>query len=160
MRSQVGPEILPHLIILCGVGGEEALVAAASLPWTPSCMLNSFCSWGKTSCYNEADQIEREASKTQCSYYLLTGLQGEGRLSETAPGDPASGLLGEDGGGGDRGGVHGRGSVVVARRASQLARVVGLAGHRVVRLVHRVLLLLQRLQVCQATTSRPGGISS
>ena len=156
---QVGPEILPHLIILCGVGGEEALVAAASLPWTPSCMLNSFCSWGKTSCYTEADQIEREASKTQCSYYLLTGLQGEGRLSETAPGDPASGLLGEDGGGGDRGGVHGRGSVVVARRASQLARVVGLAGHRVVRLVHRVLLLLQRLQVCQATTSRPGEVS-
>ena len=155
MRSQVGYEILPHLIILCGVGGEEALVAAASLPWTPSCMLNSFCSWEKTSCYTE----EREASKTQCSYYLLTGLQGEGRLSKTAPGDPASGLLGEDGGGGDRGGVHGRGSVVVARRASQLARVVGLAGHRVVRLVHRVLLLLQRLQVRQATTSRPGEVS-
>ena len=114
---------------------------------------------GKTSCYTGADQRERQTSETQCSYYLLTGLQGEGRLSETAPGDPASGLLGEDGGGGDRGGVHGRGSVVVARRASQLARVVGLAGHRVVRLVHRVLLLLQRLQVCQATTSRPSGVS-
>ena len=85
--------------------------------------------------------------------YLLTGLERKRCLAKTAPGHSPPCLLCESSRRGDRGGGEGRGRSV-ASSLIVLAHFGHVANYAIVGLVHGIL-VLQRLQVRQAATSRP-----
>ena len=85
--------------------------------------------------------------------YLLTGLERKRCLAKTAPGHSPPRLLCESSRRGDRGGGEGRGRSV-ASSLIVLAHFGHVANYAIVGLVHGIL-VLQRLQVRQAATSRP-----